>query len=96
MLAKSTLGQQATLLSWSNEDLYSVTRRHRFCLGTASGCGAISGDSPPQDRISASGIAELLRRLVGFLFSAAYLTSKMHLAIICPHLKNASSNYLPS
>ena len=51
MLAKSTLGQQATLLSWSNKDLYSVTQRRGFCLGTSSGSGTVSGDSPSQNRM---------------------------------------------
>lgn len=36
---------------------------------------AVSGDSPFQNRIFASGIAELLR-----LFTAACFSSKMHLA----------------
>lgn len=38
MLARSTLGQQARLSSWSNKDLYSVSWRHRLCLGTSSRC----------------------------------------------------------
>lgn len=64
MLAKSALGQQATLLSCYNKDLSSVTQRHRFCLGTSSGSGTVAGDSPSHGRISASGVAELLRQLV--------------------------------